>query len=175
MIRISCLPRAWCRRCDLRIRQASRSAVAVPVERSDRQGRERGREGNGAGGWDGCGADSIDDLNVMRHGGIGSLFDRTYALDAGIVPARVPVRARPPTRRPRVPSGSGPRLSGAEQRVIPERVEQRRLLHLPRAQIGDRRRGQDSPRLRDHRACPRRPLKIAAIMCSRLTDSPPRS
>lgn len=26
-----------------------------------------------------AGADSIDDMNVLRHGGMGRLFDRTYA------------------------------------------------------------------------------------------------
>jgi hypothetical protein len=52
------------------------------------------------------GADSIDDLDVVRHGGMAELFGGVLcALDAGIVPAHVQPRPCPPTpgRRPRVP------------------------------------------------------------------------
>jgi hypothetical protein len=49
-----------------------------------------------------CGADSIDDLDRLRHGGMGRLFDGVRApVDAGDVPAAVHLWPRPPTRRRR--------------------------------------------------------------------------
>ena len=51
-----------------------------------------------------AGADSIDDMALLRHGGMGRVFDeRVRALDAGLVPARVHLRPRPPARRGRLP------------------------------------------------------------------------
>ena len=51
-----------------------------------------------------AGADSIDDMDLLRHGGMGRLVRRgAGALDAGHVPARVHVRSRPPARRGRRP------------------------------------------------------------------------
>ena len=42
-----------------------------------------------------AGADSIDDMALLRHGGMGRVFaQRLRALDAGVVPARVHLRAR---------------------------------------------------------------------------------
>ncbi len=51
-----------------------------------------------------AGADSIDDMALLRHGGMGTVFDRRLcALDAGLVPAGVHLRPRPPARRGRLP------------------------------------------------------------------------
>ncbi len=51
-----------------------------------------------------AGADSIDDMALLRHGGMGRVFDRRVrALDAGVVPAGVHLRPRPPARRGRLP------------------------------------------------------------------------
>jgi hypothetical protein len=44
-----------------------------------RQGNQRRVEGDVAGGGDAAGADSIDDTALLRHGGMGRLFDRAYA------------------------------------------------------------------------------------------------
>jgi hypothetical protein len=62
-----------------------------------------------------AGADSIDDMALLRHGGMGRVFARAYApVDVGVVPAGVHVRARAPARRGRlpVPARAG-RLVGA--------------------------------------------------------------
>ena len=49
-----------------------------------------------------AGADSIEDMDLLRHGGMGRLFTGVRApVDAGLVPARVHLRARPPARRGR--------------------------------------------------------------------------
>ncbi len=43
-----------------------------------------------------AGADSIEDMDLLRHGGMGRLFDRgPGAVDVGHVPAVVHLRARP--------------------------------------------------------------------------------
>ena len=58
-----------------------------------------------------AGADSIDDMALLRHGGMGRVFTRSYApIDARVVPARVHLRARAPARRGRlqVPGRAGP-------------------------------------------------------------------
>ena len=50
-----------------------------------------------------AGADSIDDMALLRHGGMGRVFARALRpVDAGVVPARVHLRPRPPARRDRV-------------------------------------------------------------------------
>lgn len=49
------------------------------------------------------GADSIDDMARLRHGGMKKLFTQIYAPNAVVVPAQVHVRACPPTRRFPVP------------------------------------------------------------------------
>lgn len=47
-----------------------------------------------------AGADSIDDMTVLRHGGMIRLFGSCYApLDPGILLAVLLLRARPPARR----------------------------------------------------------------------------
>ena len=52
-----------------------------------------------------AGADSIDDMALLRHGAMGTLFDRPVrAVDVGVVPAGIHLRSRPPTRRRRVPA-----------------------------------------------------------------------
>ena len=64
-----------------------------------------------------AGADSIDDMALLRHGGMGRLFTaRVRALDAGLVPARVHLRARPPARRGRLPVPDRPGRPGAAAR-----------------------------------------------------------
>jgi hypothetical protein len=50
-----------------------------------------------------AGADSIDDLAMLRHGGMSRLFSRIYAPSTLGSPAGVPVRARPSARRGRGP------------------------------------------------------------------------
>ena len=51
-----------------------------------------------------AGADSIDDMALLRHGGMGRLFARDLcAVDAGIVPAGVRLRPCSSARRGRVP------------------------------------------------------------------------
>ena len=50
-----------------------------------------------------AGADSIDDMAMLRHGGMGRVFTAVRALDAGVVPAGVHLRPRPPARRGRLP------------------------------------------------------------------------
>ena len=57
-----------------------------------------------------AGADSIDDMALLRHGGMGRVFNRRLrALDAGLVPAGLHLRPRPPARRGRlqVPGRAG--------------------------------------------------------------------
>ncbi len=50
-----------------------------------------------------AGADSIADMDVLRHGGMGRLFDGIRGtVDVGDVPALVAVRSCPPARRGRV-------------------------------------------------------------------------
>jgi hypothetical protein len=49
-----------------------------------------------------AGADSIDDMALLRHGGMGRVFARgVRPVDVGVVPAGVHVRARAPARRGR--------------------------------------------------------------------------
>ena len=50
-----------------------------------------------------AGADSINDMSVLRHGGIKKLFTHLCPLHAGIVPAQVHLRPCPRTRRGRLP------------------------------------------------------------------------
>ena len=40
-----------------------------------------------------AGADCIEDMALLRHGGMGRLFAGSSAVDVGLVPAGVPVRA----------------------------------------------------------------------------------
>ena len=57
-----------------------------------------------------AGADSIDDMAVLRHGGMGKIFTSIYAPSTfGVVPTLVHVRARPSARRRRVPVADSPR------------------------------------------------------------------
>lgn len=61
-----------------------------------------------------AGADSIDDMAVLRHGGIGTVSDDAYApSDAGIVAAGVHLRACPAARRGRFPGARRPELGDA--------------------------------------------------------------
>jgi hypothetical protein len=47
-----------------------------------------------------AGADSISDMDLLRHGGMGRVFDRgAGSVHSGHVPAPVHLRSRPPTRR----------------------------------------------------------------------------
>ena len=71
-----------------------------------------------------AGADSIDDMALLRHGGMGTVFDRPYApVDVGVVPAGVHLRSCPPTRRRRVPPAGAtaartPLLAGIDGPVM---------------------------------------------------------
>ena len=61
-----------------------------------------------------AGADSIDDLDVLRHGGMSKVVHRgPGAVDVGHVPALVHVRARPPARRRRRPGAGRAGRGGA--------------------------------------------------------------
>lgn len=45
-----------------------------------------------------AGADSIDDMALLRHGGIGPVYRQgLHTVDAGVIPAGVRVRSRPAT------------------------------------------------------------------------------
>ena len=62
-----------------------------------------------------AGADSIADMDLLRHGGMGRLFTRgAGALDAGHVPAGVPVRARAASSTRSLP-GSSPAWPGTRR------------------------------------------------------------
>ena len=51
-----------------------------------------------------AGADTIDDMALLRHGGMGRVFTACVrAVDAGVVPAGVHLRPCPPARRGRLP------------------------------------------------------------------------
>ena len=71
-----------------------------------------------------AGADSIEDMALLRHGAMGSLFDRPVrAVDVGFVPAGIHLWSRPPTRRRRHPAGdrtarSNPGLAGIDGPVL---------------------------------------------------------
>ena len=61
-----------------------------------------------------AGADSIDDLDILRHGGMAKVFTEVRApLDVGYVPALVQVRARSPARRRPHPGPCRARDGGA--------------------------------------------------------------
>ena len=56
-----------------------------------------------------AGADSIDDMALLRHGAMGTLFDRPYAPSTlGSFLREFSFRSRPPTRRRRVPAAERP-------------------------------------------------------------------
>ena len=69
-----------------------------------------------------AGADSIEDMNLLRHGGMGRLFTgRLRAVDAGVVPAQLRVRACASARRGRGPAGRQPgRADAAAARTRPQ-------------------------------------------------------
>jgi hypothetical protein len=61
-----------------------------------------------------AGADSIDDMALLRHGGMSRIFDSCLCpVDVGVVPALVHLRTRPPARRRRVPASGEPRRRSA--------------------------------------------------------------
>jgi hypothetical protein len=60
-----------------------------------------------------CGADSIDDGNVLRAGGTPRVFNEVYAPSTRDLPARVHLRARQPARRGRPSASGGARGAGA--------------------------------------------------------------
>ena len=70
-----------------------------------------------------AGADTIDDMALLRHGGMGRLFAGVRALDARLLSARVHLRPRPPARRGRLPGAdragqAGPLLPGQGRRLM---------------------------------------------------------
>lgn len=52
-----------------------------------------------------AGADSIDDMALLRHGGTNEIFTNRYAVYTRIISASIRVRTRTSARRPRLPSG----------------------------------------------------------------------
>ena len=87
-----------------------------------------------------AGADSIDDLGLLRHGGMGRVLSGSVcAVDVGIVPAGLQVRTCPPARRGRCP------LVDRTGRSHPD-------THLPPGQ--PRRRGGGDRCRRHHRGGP---------------------
>ena len=103
-IRCWCRPRAWCR-CwrwrSGRVWSSAGSALTVPAARPVRP---PGRRSPALVAGMVAGADSISDMDLLRHGGMDRLVHRgAGAVDAGHVPARVHVRACPSARRGRRP------------------------------------------------------------------------
>ena len=76
MIRISCRWRAWFRCCGSRSEaELAHDRLSVPTDKGSNAGVKVMALVAGML----AGADSIDDMNLLRHGGMGRLFDRTYA------------------------------------------------------------------------------------------------
>ena len=70
-----------------------------------------------------CGADSITNLDLLRHGGCRGCSPPSGPVHPGQLPATVPLRPRPPARRGRRPATgpidrSGPALADADQLVL---------------------------------------------------------
>ena len=84
-----------------------------------------------------AGADSIDDMSLLRHGGAEeAVRGNVRAIDVGIVPAVLHVRSRPPARR------RGVAVAGQHLRGHPDRGRDRRL-----RPGRDRRHHQGGPRI----------------------------
>ena len=128
-----------------------------------------------------AGADSIDDMALLRHGGMGRVFARRLrALDVGLVPAGVHLRPRPPARRGRLPvpvalAGLTPalvRVAAQRHRRDRVRVGRCRRHHRrgPRPRQAGRRvrllRGPRAERAAGHASRPRRAAPV--IVAQRL-------
>lgn len=50
-----------------------------------------------------AGADSIDDMDLLRHGGMDKVFTDMRPVHVGVVPAQLHLRSRPPAGRGRLP------------------------------------------------------------------------